>query len=244
MNVHAICYVYTCTFKCLFFKIQVRVAGRSETVCQKAFASLYGVSVSRVRRIAQATSTSICAPVDKRGKHPRRSRIQLGGEVKEQIRQHIKSFPALKSHYSSGKSKARKYLAPLLSVAEMHRLYVEKHESNSETPLVKYSYYAKYFNSEFNLTFGRPKVDTCPTCEIFKNALQVDQACKWKIQQDHRLHLVKCFTLVFIKKLIWSVTRGSFSLSNAVVSAKSLFQFSGSRSSAAVGIADRLPRSL
>ncbi|CAI8043115.1 hypothetical protein GBAR_LOCUS23922 [Geodia barretti] len=121
----------------------VRVAGRSETVCQKAFASLYGVSVSRVRRIAQATSTSICAPVDKRGKHPRRSRIQLGGEVKEQIRQHIKSVPALKSHYSSGKSKARKYLSPLLSVAEMHRLYVEKHESNSETPLVKYSYYAK-----------------------------------------------------------------------------------------------------
>ena len=37
--------------------------------------------------------------------------------------------------------------------------------------------------------------------------------------------------------------RASFSLSNAVVSAKSLFHFSGSRSSAAVGIADRPPRS-
>ena len=54
--------------------LQVRVGGRVESVCQKAFASLYGVSISRVRRIAQATSTSFCAPVDKRGKHPRESR--------------------------------------------------------------------------------------------------------------------------------------------------------------------------
>ena len=41
--------------------IQVRVAEWSETVSQKAFASLYGVSISRVRRIAEAASTSICA---------------------------------------------------------------------------------------------------------------------------------------------------------------------------------------
>ena len=79
----------------------------------------------------------------------------------------------MKSHYSRGKSKGRKYLSPLLSVAEMHRLYVEKYEREAETPCVKYSLYAKIFNSEFNLTFGNPKTDTCPTCEIFKNRLTV-----------------------------------------------------------------------
>ena len=120
---------------------QVRVVGRKETVCQKAFASLYGVSVSRVHRIAQASLTSICTPVDKRGKQKTRSRV-LQEDVKAQIRQHIKSFPVMKSHYSRGKSKTREYLSPLLSVAEMHRLYVEKYETQreAETPCVKYSY--------------------------------------------------------------------------------------------------------
>ena len=52
--------------------------------------------------------------------------------------------PLLKSHYSSGKSKARKYLSLLLSVAEMHGLYVEKHESNSETPLSSFHTMQKF----------------------------------------------------------------------------------------------------
>ena len=178
--------IWYCTF--LFF--QVRVNGRIENVCQKAFASLYGVTIARIRRIARATSTSVCAPVDNRGKHPRRSRI-LPGEVKDQIRQHIQSFPTMRSHYSQGKTKKRKYLSPLLSVAEMHRLYVEKYEHNSEMPIVKYSYYAKIFNTEFNLAFGSPKIDTCPTCESFRNklAMQGDRTSKLKVKEEHRRHL-------------------------------------------------------
>ena len=109
--------------------------------------------------------------------------------MRDQIRQHIKSFPVLKSHYSRGKSKSRKYLSPLLSVAEMHRLYLKKYEA--DTPSVKYSFYSRIFNSEFNLTFGSPKTDTCPTCEIFRNklAMQVDHASKLKVRKDHREHL-------------------------------------------------------
>lgn len=67
--------------------LQVRVGGSVESVCQKAFASLYGVSISRARRIAQATSTSICAPVDKRGKHPRASR-----SARQSIKDHSTSM--------------------------------------------------------------------------------------------------------------------------------------------------------
>lgn len=78
----------------LTFIVQVRVVGRTETVCQKALASIYGVSISRVRHMAQASSTSVCAPTDKRGKHKVQSRaIQ---------------------------TPKRKYLSPLLSIAEMH----------------------------------------------------------------------------------------------------------------------------
>ena len=49
----------------------------------------------------------------------------------------------------------------------MHRLYVKEHEGQVATSIIKYSYYAKIFNEEFNL-FGYPKSDTCGVCEQFK----------------------------------------------------------------------------
>ena len=156
-----------------------------ESVC-----SLYGISIARVHRIAQASSTSICAPKDKRGKHATRPAVKLA-DIKNQIREYIKSFPVMKSHYSRNKSQRCKYLSPLLSIAEMHRLYIDKYEPGAEKPSVKYSYYSKVFNSEFNLSFGHPKTDTCPTCEKFKIKLdlQLDEASRCKVQKERKDHL-------------------------------------------------------
>ena len=53
----------------LLHSVQVHVVGRSKTVCQKAFALLYGITIARVGHIAKASSTDICAPKDKRGKY-------------------------------------------------------------------------------------------------------------------------------------------------------------------------------
>ena len=73
---HSIIGVWSCDS---FVRIlQVRVGECMEAVCQKAFASLYEITISRVRRIAKATSTSICAPVDRRGTHPRVSKRTMG----------------------------------------------------------------------------------------------------------------------------------------------------------------------
>ena len=123
-----------------------------------------------MRRIAQASSTSIVAPKDKRGKHTNRPR-KITSVIKQQVKEHIKSFPAMKSHYSRNKNKRRRFLSPLLSVAEMHRLYTEKYERENEKPIVKYHYYSRIFNEEFNLSFGHPKSDTCGTCEQSRIAL-------------------------------------------------------------------------
>ena len=38
----------------------------------------------------------------------------------------------MKSHYSRGKSKTREYLSPLLSVAEIHAVYVEKYKTQKQ----------------------------------------------------------------------------------------------------------------
>lgn len=34
------------------------------------------------------------------------------------------------------------------------------------TSNIKYEYYNKYFRENFNLSFGRPQVDTCCKCEV------------------------------------------------------------------------------
>ena len=131
-------------------------------MCQKAFAGLHGISLSRVRRLAQSVLTSICAPADKRGKHSNRPK-KISLTIRKQVKEHIKSYPAMRSHYFRSKNKKRRYLSLLLSIADMHRLYIEKHEEDSSNPVVKYSFYFKIFIEEFNLSFGHPKTDTCGT---------------------------------------------------------------------------------
>ena len=65
--------------------------GRTETVCQMAFASLHGVSTGRVRRVARASATAICAPKDMRGKHTHRPLVKSAA-IQQQIVEHIKSL--------------------------------------------------------------------------------------------------------------------------------------------------------
>ena len=49
--------------------------------------------------------------------------------IRRQIDDHIHSFPVMKSHYSRARqSQQRKYLSPLLSVSEIHSLYLEKYQ--------------------------------------------------------------------------------------------------------------------
>ena len=142
-------------------------------VCLAAFAGLHGITQARVRRLAVSSLESVCPPLDRRGKHPKHPKIP--DSIRKQIDEHIRSFPVMKSHYSrSHHNKRRKYLSPLLSVAEMHNLYLQKYEAGIEKPIVSYGYYLKYFNENFNMSFGYPKVDTCGTCDALK--VQIESA--------------------------------------------------------------------
>jgi len=53
-----------------------------------------------------------------------------------------------------------------VTVAEMHSLYVQKHEVGTEDPVVPYSFYLKYIKENFNLSLGYPKTDTCDSLQI------------------------------------------------------------------------------
>lgn len=81
---------------------------------------------------------------------------------KDEIRDHIRSFPIVESHYcrvSSNKS----YLESNLNLTKMYRLYCLK----VKEPL-KFHVYSKIFNFEFNLSFHNPKKDICDKCVEFR----------------------------------------------------------------------------
>lgn len=161
-------------------------------MCLAAFAGLHGVTLSRVRRLATASLDMMCAPLDKWGKHTNRPR-KLPDSVKRQIDAHVCSFPTMRSHYSRGKqSRRRKYLSPVLNVALMHELYLKKFEPAVDKPLVTYEAYLRYFNENFNISFGYPKSDTCSTCDQLQ--VQLDAASdslKNLIRQQKEDHLRK-----------------------------------------------------
>lgn len=97
----------------------------------------------------------------------------------------------MKSHYSRAKqNKRHKYLSPLLNVAEMHNLYLEKYEPDAAKPIVSYRYYLKYFNENFNMSFGYPRADTCGTCDALNIQIEgAGGAQKVSLQSQKEDHL-------------------------------------------------------
>ena len=96
------------------------------------------------------------SPDDLRGKHLKRSNT-LEPDVIAKIDAHIKSIPSHQSHYSG---KVISYLDSDLNVKKMHNLFCEQNPNVK----VKYEYYLKYYNENFQYRFGRPQVDVCSAC--------------------------------------------------------------------------------
>lgn len=134
---------------------EISTASGKSRVCKKAFVNIHGITNDRVRRLTILLRQGK-APIDQRGKFVPGNAKSIA--VTDLVKQHISSFPFKISHYSS---KEYHYLSEKLNVTEMHKLYTEKFP---DVP-VNYKFYLKIFRENFSLTFGRPQVDTCCTCE-------------------------------------------------------------------------------
>lgn len=98
-------------------------------VCKTAFCSLFQISTKKVEIIQKKHAAGEIVPSDdKRGKHTNRTN-KTSDEVVNEIIDHIGSFPAESSHYSRNCNPNKKYLAPTLSISQMHRLYIEQCQS-------------------------------------------------------------------------------------------------------------------
>ncbi|CAG9785725.1 unnamed protein product [Diatraea saccharalis] len=155
------------THKSASYKYFVKFAGVTKQVCKLGLCRLYQISRKKVDLVIMAIKSGISAPKpDCRGKHQSRPH-KMDEDVVNRIKAHISSFPAEQSHYSRSKNMHKLYLSPLLNVTKMHSLYLEMcdKENLPEKYNIKKSTYSKIFVTEFNLSFGYPKSDTCATCD-------------------------------------------------------------------------------
>nr|CAH7753680.1 unnamed protein product [Callosobruchus chinensis] len=167
----------------------VRHNGQEVTVCKKAFQNLHGITKSRLERLQQHLSLgNATPPIDRRGFHQHRAN-KLPADTITQVREHILSFPRYKSHYSRKDNLQHFYLSPLLSIAKMHELYLEKHEPDQYAlllqnqkikPIVKYEYFRKYFTENYKINFGKPKSDTCSKCDKLMNKINSADSVRLK----------------------------------------------------------------
>ncbi|KAL6256038.1 hypothetical protein P5V15_013274 [Pogonomyrmex californicus] len=126
------------------------------TVCKSMFLSTFAVSEKFVRHVMEKKRISpggIIGP-DQRGRHA--PKTKKSEDVKERVREHIRSFPVEKPTDSKDLS-GKCYLDSNLNIATMHKSYVSKckQEGIPESDIVKESYYRDMFKTEFNLGFKR-----------------------------------------------------------------------------------------
>ena len=160
-----------------------------EEVCKASFCALHGIKESRLKRKVLKFTANIG---DHRGKHNQHQK--LNPEFRDKVRNHIRTFPARESHYSRAKNQTRVYLDSSMSIARMHRLFIQ--ENPDLQGKVLYWLYEDIFNHEFNVSFGYPRSDVCDKCELFTAQIKAaerdgDQVTAQNLKVQHQVHVRK-----------------------------------------------------
>lgn len=141
-------------------------------VCQKMFLQTLNISKDRIYYFSSKINGH-STPDYLHGKNVSNITSDF---VKSLIRLHILSFPTVESHYCR-RDTERKYLDPTLNISKMYRLFlamghkVPSKDGMQQEVKVSSSTYSKIFNTEFNLSFHRPKKDVCEKCLIYRNLI-------------------------------------------------------------------------
>ena len=104
--------------------------------------------------------------------------------IGETVKNHIKKFPVMESHYIREKSK-RQFSASNLNIHSMCELY--QSEKEIEVAVGEQTY-RNVFNTCFNLSFHEPVRVSCETCTEFENATPQQ---KTLLEEKYQTHLVK-----------------------------------------------------
>lgn len=146
------------------------VNNKTVKVCKTTFLNTFAISDSWIKTILKKTSKGPDVSPDKRGRHNKRANA-ISRETIDSIKEHINSFPRVESHYLR-KYTRREYLEENLNIHQMYTLYKEWHTLNKfgDIKMATERQYYDTFNTEFNISFFRPKKDRCNVCCNFENA--------------------------------------------------------------------------
>ena len=136
-------------------------------VCAPTFQSVLAVKRKRIINIAKYVWEHNNSRPERRGGKRER---QGYSELREQIRDHIRSFRCVSSHYGRNKTPHRRYLPSTLNIRRMWKMFLDQYTG---TLLVQYDFYHAIFVKEFNLGFGSPKTDVCSYCKGHHHILPV-----------------------------------------------------------------------
>ena len=157
-------------------------AGSRHRVCQSFFLKTLCISSRAVVTAVEGrTDSGTFGQMDGRGRHPPGNKTDA--EHKRAVLEHIKSFPAVESHYCR-KDSQRQYLDSKLTINKMYELYLENctEKFNDNYQPVSASVYRQIFNEEFNLGFYKPKKDQCSECSKYDLMTSTEK-------EDHRVEL-------------------------------------------------------
>lgn len=145
------------SFSCKYF---VEIGTEKRNVCKSAFLSLYGITVKRCRRLTELKKQNKI-PQDQRGKAVGSRSNVIPGEYCVKIHDFIDALDKKEIHYSNDIT--RQYLSSSLNIKKLHEMFLTRTPEMADK--INYQFFRQYFNSNFELSFGRPQIDVCSKCE-------------------------------------------------------------------------------
>lgn len=127
-------------------------------VCKKTFLNVFGVSPQKITNIVKKKKAGDLVYKDNRGGP---FKFKFTDSDRKLVKAHINALPREEGHYSRSKSE-KEYLSSDLNMSRLFASFKEKYPDS----IVSQQFYRKVFLKDFpKLTFKRPRVDTCKTCD-------------------------------------------------------------------------------
>lgn len=159
--------------------------GNQMEVCLSFLIKCLQITKSRMIRAMQSTVQNETAK-DSRGSYPTK-KTDIGDY--NFVKQFIKRYPTYESHYKTSVSN-RKYLSSYLNIERLYREYSIVCDFDKRKTLSNWMF-RHIFNTEFNLCFGAPKVDTCRTCDSIKvkiEAKNLNFETRQQLEEQKKVH--------------------------------------------------------
>lgn len=170
--------------------------GLTHQVCLHFLIKCLQISKTKINRATNAKISNPNADERRGGFHNKNSNIT----DKSFLKSFIKKFPSYESHYRPSKSNSTtKYLNPSLNIIKMYREYCLLCRAMKRKVLTEWMF-RHIFNTQFNLKFGRLKVDTCNTCDKLNARLKcfdTNEHEKWLNEKEKHLALVEKYKFIY-----------------------------------------------